>query len=229
MLLTKCLGATSITRETVQNNTCKHICSHHKHNVHQERKHDPSFESPLNKKALCQVWSQLVSRGRTTADQKISLEHSTRVSKNHYILLEYKWFFLVKSWVPFTQGCFVLSFVEIDLLVLNKRTFKVCQCSVAFFLFPSLGTWCVLSFEQNWIHFNQGCFMPSLVGIGTLFLEKNIFLYPGILSMYVCYFAFIFRLKVRGTLFEQTWIPFSQLQRYQICQEWLKLSVWILE
>ena len=180
--------------------------------------HLNKFESPLHKKALCQVWSQ-----------KISLEHLTRMSKNHYLLLEYKWFLFVKSWVPFTQGCFVLSLVVIDPLVLKKRTLKFRHSSLACFLFPSHGTWCVLSFEQNWIHFNQGYFVPSLFGIGTLFLEKNIFLYPGILSMYVCYFAFIFRLKFRGPLIEQTWIPFSQLQRYQICQEWLKLSVWILE
>ena len=33
------------------------------------------------------------------------------------------------------------------------------------------------SFEQSWIPFTQGCFVSSLVEIGSVVLEKNIFFY----------------------------------------------------
>ena len=33
-----------------------------------------------------------------------------------------------------------------------------------------------LSFERTWIHFTQGCFVPSLIEIGPVVLEEKIFL-----------------------------------------------------
>ena len=61
-------------------------------------------------------------------------------------------------------------------------------------------------FEQTFIYFTQGCFVPKLVEIGSVVLEK-IFKFR----------QFIFTLlllspleKGRGPLFEGTWIPFTQ-------------------
>ena len=63
------------------------------------------------------------------------------------------------------------------------------------------------SFEQTWIPFTQGYFVPSLVKIGPVVLEKKIFK--------SCQFIFINSQlsplgKGRGSLFEQTWIPYTQ-------------------
>ena len=62
-------------------------------------------------------------------------------------------------------------------------------------------------FEQNWIIFSQGCFVPSLVEIGPVALEKKIFL---ISSMNFRYFVIISPLKGVDPSFEQNWIPFTQ-------------------
>ena len=64
------------------------------------------------------------------------------------------------------------------------------------------------SFEQTWIHFTQGCFVPiKLVEIGPVVLEKKI------LKFCQCIFA-ISKLsplgKRWGPSFEQTWLPFTK-------------------
>ena len=33
-----------------------------------------------------------------------------------------------ETWIPFTQGCFVPSLVEIGSVVLEKKFFEFCQC-----------------------------------------------------------------------------------------------------
>ena len=66
------------------------------------------------------------------------------------------------------------------------------------------------SIGQAWIPFTLGCFVPNLVEIGHVVLEKNIFIFLYISSMYFCYFVIISSWKMRGPLFEQTWIPFTQ-------------------
>ena len=43
-----------------------------------------------------------------------------------------------------------------------------------FVIISPLGKRWVPSYEQNWIPFNQGCFVPSLVEIGPVVLEKNL-------------------------------------------------------
>ena len=56
--------------------------------------------------------------------------------------------------------------------------------SPSFTLWEVNGSW----FEQTWIRFNQGCFVPNLVEIGPAVPEKKIFL---ILLMYYRYFLII--------------------------------------
>ena len=63
------------------------------------------------------------------------------------------------------------------------------------------------SFEQTWISSTQGCFVPSLVEIGPVVLEKNIFKY----FQYNFIFSVLSPLgKRRGPSFEQTWIPSTE-------------------
>ena len=69
----------------------------------------------------------------------------------------------------------------------------------------------------------QGCFVSSLVEIGSVVLEKNIF------KFHWCIFAisYLFLLgKGDGPSFEQTWI--YPLPKNALCQVWLKLTQWFL-
>ena len=129
----------------------------------------------------------------------------------HYFVIISPWkragSFIWTTWIPFTQGCFVPSLVEIGSVVLEKKIFEFCQCIFTISLLPPLGEGWGPSFKQTWIPFTQGYFVPSLVKIGPEILEKKIFK--------SCQFIFInSRLSPlwggRGPSFEQTWIPFTQ-------------------
>ena len=80
---------------------------------------------------------------------------------------------LPQTWIPFTQGWFVRSLVEIDPVVLGKEIFLILSLYFRYFLIISLGKGRGPSFEQTWIPFTQGCFVPSLVEIGSMVLEKK--------------------------------------------------------
>ena len=78
-----------------------------------------------------------------------------------------------QPWIPFTQGCFAPSLVEIGSVVLEKKIFEFRQCIFTISLLSPLGEgWCP-SFEQTWIPFTQGYFVPSLVEIGPVVLENK--------------------------------------------------------
>ena len=101
------------------------------------------------------------------------------------------------------QGCFVPSLLEISPVVLKRKIYKVCQCKFPFSQLSPFGKGRGPSFEHNWIPIIQGCFMPSLVEIGPLFLKRKIFK--------VCQCIFDISLlsplwKGRCPSFEQTWI-----------------------
>ena len=80
-----------------------------------------------------------------------------------------------ETWIPITKGYFVHSLVEIGPVVLKKK-FKVRQCIFAISSLSPLGKGRGPSFEQTWIPFTKGCFVPSLVEIDQVDLEKNIFI-----------------------------------------------------
>ena len=59
------------------------------------------------------------------------------------------------------------------------------------------------SFEQTWIPFTQGCFVPRLVEIGPVVLEKKI--------LHIFTISKLSPLgKGQGLSFEKIWIPFTQ-------------------
>jgi hypothetical protein len=62
--------------------------------------------------------------------------------------------------------------IEFGLLVLDK-IFKNFQCIFALLLLSPLGGGLSLLFEQTWIPSTQGWFVPSLVKIGPMGLEKK--------------------------------------------------------
>ena len=69
----------------------------------------------------------------------------------------------------------MLSLVQIGPVVLEKKVFKICQCIYVSRNFVIISPWKGRgpSFEQTWIPFTQGCFVPSLVEIGPAVLEKK--------------------------------------------------------
>jgi hypothetical protein len=81
------------------------------------------------------------------------------------------WF--VQFWIPFTEGWFVLSLIEIALLVLEKKIFKNFQRSFTLLLLSSLGEGCCPSFVRFWIPFAYGWFVSTLVKIDKAILEKT--------------------------------------------------------
>ena len=84
--------------------------------------------------------------------------------------LRTEWSLFEKPRVPFTQGCFVSSLVEIGLEVLEK-IFIFLQYNMLFHNYLPPGKRCGPSFEQSWIAFTHGCFVPSLVEIDLVVLE----------------------------------------------------------
>ena len=110
-------------------------------------------------------------------------------------------------WILSTKGLFVQSLIDFGLLVLEKRIFKNFQCIFTLSLLSPLGEALFPSFEQTWIPFTKGWFVPSLVKIGPVVLEKKIFKWPHPI------FTFLWLSPLwrgPGPLFEQTWIPFTQ-------------------
>ena len=90
---------------------------------------------------------------------------------------------------------------------LKMEIFKFLQCIFAISILSCLGKECDPSSEQNWISFPQVCFVPSLVEIGPVVLERKIFKFP----------KSIFDISLLCPLqqgsspsFQQTWIPFPQ-------------------
>ena len=97
--------------------------------------------------------------------------------RNYLTLVKGLAFSFEQTWFPFTQRCFVLSWVEIGPVVLEKRrTFLnfvnvFSQCRNYLTLVKSLA----FSFKQTWFPFTQRCFVSSWVEIGPVVLEKKTF------------------------------------------------------
>ena len=64
--------------------------------------------------------------------------------------------------------------VEIGEVVLKKKILKVCLCMFAICFYLPLEKVVALSFEQTWNPITQECFVPRLVEIGPVVLEKKI-------------------------------------------------------
>ena len=95
-----------------------------------------------------------------------------------------EWSFIWTDFVPFSRGYFVPSLVEIGPVVLEK-IFKSCQfifiISQLYPLLEGLGP----SFEKTWIPFTQGYFVPSLVEIGPVVLEKKMTMWKVYRQTYI--------------------------------------------
>ena len=82
---------------------------------------------------------------------------------------------------------------------------KIKILSIYFFFFFNISPW--KRTESQSFPITQGCFMPCLVEISTVVLEKQIF------KFHKCNSAILLLSPLgrgRGPSFEQTWIPFTQ-------------------
>ena len=78
-----------------------------------------------------------------------------------------------QTWIPFTEECFVPSLVEFGPVVLEKYLNFVNVFSL-FSNYLPLEKGVTLLFEQIWIPLTQECFVPSLIEIFPVVLEKNL-------------------------------------------------------
>jgi hypothetical protein len=67
---------------------------------------------------------------------------------------------------------------KFDWLVLQKKIFQIFLCIFILLLLSPLGEELSPSFKDTWILSLQGWFVPSLVKIGPVVLEKKIFKWP---------------------------------------------------
>ena len=108
--------------------------------------------------------------------------------------------------IPFTQGCFMLSLVEIGPVILEK-ILKFRQCIFTISSSSPLRKGRGPIFEQTWIPFTQECIVPSLVEIGQVVLENKILKFRqriftiSLLSLLG---------KESGPSFKQAWILVTQ-------------------
>ena len=122
---------------------------------------------------------------------------------------------------PLPKNDLCQNLVEICPVVLKKKIFNNFQYNFTFSLLSPLGKGRGPSFEQIWIPFIQGCFVPSLVEIGPVVLEKRIFLFW---LMYFRYFVIICPWKRAGPFI---WINLNPLYpRMLFAKFWLKLAQW---
>ena len=63
--------------------------------------------------------------------------------------------------------------VETDSVVLKKKMFKVVDAILIYWLLSTLGKGCGPSFEHILIPSTQGCFVPRLVEVSPVVLEKK--------------------------------------------------------
>ena len=110
------------------------------------------------------------------------------------------------------------SLVELGPVVLEKKFFKSCQFNFIISQLSPLWEGFGPSFEQTWIPFTQGCFVPSLVEIGSVVLEKNIFS-----SIYFLLFHNYLPLEKDGALHLNKLE--SPSPKNALCWVWIKLAL----
>ena len=95
------------------------------------------------------------------------------------------WPLLEQTRIPFIQGCFVLSLLKNCPMVLEK-IFGFSQCIFAISQLSPLGKGHGPLFEQTTggISFTQECFVPSLVEIGLMVLEKKVLNFISVFPLF---------------------------------------------
>ena len=101
---------------------------------------------------------------------------------------------------------FLHELVKIGSVILENKIIQFLQCIFTFSLLAPLGKRHGSSLEQTWILFIQGCFVPSLVKIGPVILEKIVFNFVNVSSLFRYYQPF----ERMGPFNWKTWISFTK-------------------
>ena len=92
-----------------------------------------------------------------------------------FSFLRIEWSLFVKPRVPLTQGCFVPNLVEPG--PIGGKYFQISSMYFLYciIIFPWKSVWNLIWTNLNPGAITLGCFVPDLVEIGRVFLEKKIF------------------------------------------------------
>ena len=93
--------------------------------------------------------------------------------KRHYLLFENCLVLVCLKLNPLHLKCFVLSLVEIGSAILEKTVFKFCYSIFVVSLLSPLGEGQDPSSFEIKLPLTDECFVPSLVEIGQVVLEKT--------------------------------------------------------
>ena len=122
------------------------------------------LKSQKNKRPMCHIAHLRQFKSLNKYDYIITLIKRRKNFMGNY------WFFIWRNLNPLHPRMLCAKFGWNWLKGSGEEIFKFLQCILA------ISEWSPLpSFEQTWIPFTQGCFVPSLVKIGSVVLERKIF------------------------------------------------------
>ena len=130
------------------------------------------LKSSLPRDAFCQVWLKLAQWSREEDFFKSSIYFDYFVNISPW---KKERPFIERPWIPFIQGYFVLSLVQIGSVVLEKKIFKISHCIFCNFIIIAFWKKAKPFIWSNLNPYTQGWFVASLVEIGLVVLEKRIF------------------------------------------------------
>ena len=134
--------------------------------------HLNKFESLSPKDALFQLWLKMA---QWFWKRFLSFINVFTLFRNYLPLEKGGALHLNKPESPSPKNALCQVWLKLAQWFWKRRFFKFCQCVFAISYLSPLGKGRGPSFEQTWIPFTQEPFVPSLVEIGSVVLEKKIF------------------------------------------------------
>ena len=134
--------------------------------------HLNKFESLSPKDALFQLWLKMA---QWFWKRFLSFINVFTLFRNYLPLEKGGALDLNKPESPSPKNALCQVWLKLAQWFWKRRFFKFCQCVFAISYLSPLGKGRGPSFEQTWIPFTQEPFVPSLVEIGSVVLEKKIF------------------------------------------------------
>ena len=121
-----------------------------------------------------------------------------------------------QTWIPFIQECFVPSWLKLAQWFWRRGLNEISSMYFRYFIMISPWKGWDPSFEQTWIPFTQGCFVPSLVEFG----KRRFLNFINLFSLFLIMSPW----KRTGPFF---WTKLeSPSPKDALCQVWLTLTLW---
>ena len=136
-----------------------------------------------------------------------------------------EWSLFVKSRVPFTKECFLLSLVEIGPVVLEKNIFKISSVWCIFCYFVIISPW-KREWPFLWTNLDaplpKDAFCQVWLKLAQWFLRRRFLNFISVFSL----FCNNLPLEKGVALYLNLKSPST---RHALCQVWLKLAQWFLK